>query len=269
MEEEFDETDEDPRDPNSGSLGQGTATPRTSQGVQGTPPGRRRPAQDLDAGSARKVVKRRKYVLTESESAGEGLAEGQRVPPHTIHGVERLGRRIGYSPSRHLFLAKDVVEYCAAVEMTGKLPDFVEDVRAYNRALVESKLRTTAPVYMNKARESGADMIFFALPTGYTTGPSEEVVPAWNEWDSTLPICAFRHAVGVLAQDGLIVFLYSGELDHISDVLEGMRERMKFEGCGTWQVALDKPVYCPVSQMEVKRLFSSPFIDSARRYLST
>ena len=169
--------------------------------------------------------------------------ETAKVESPSIKGIQRAPHVIGYDPKRHLLIESSLLEFSSFVETENKLPEWVKQVEEWTDMLLEKKLRMGPLVRGKKERKFGADLIFQALPTGFRPMVSSQKVPRWNKWDPTLPLFFFCAATNILTNLGLLVLLYSGDFEHVTDVVDSLCSVKNFESCGSWSVALDRPVY--------------------------
>lgn len=188
-----------------------------------------------DFESARGTSRRRKFLeFSKEKPVGTAIA---------IHGLERFPRLIGYDEKRHVLVETSLLDYSSFVQSHGANPEWVNSFEAWVADLIKKKHRDGGIMIRKKERMFGADLIFMALPTGFKSSKELSKVPTWNCWDPTLALFFFRASLNILSNSGFLVLLYSGDFDHVADVVDSARSTRVFDCVGSWSVPLDFPVY--------------------------
>ena len=202
-------------------------TPEGSVGIGGA-----------DVGSAKRArYDIRRENLRETQFSKDLLVDGV--------GVQRLPRTLGNSRDRHLFIPFDLENVYQYVSANREWPTWFKNPCEAFFQNYRTEVDRTKPISRKKKFpiEFEADLIFLALPTGRMTEKAPGPVPSWNRWLPKLP-SYFAHASNqLLADEGCLAVLHSGDFVHSSTVAAGILATKAFECLGSWTVILEQPIH--------------------------
>lgn len=205
----------------------------------------------IHRGSTKRLKKNRTVeVLSDSDTDDQFISEGV---------TRRCGLKL--DGERHFFAGSNLNVTADSISLKKVRPTWMGDGDRWLSAISKSleppnRLTINGKPFWGM----GAHLGFISLPTGLRPHVTDRAVPKWNVWNEKLPHYFFGVMRPMLADDGYVAVLHSGEFNHMRQIFTAIEQKNKFKHLQQYTILLGSPMWKADADIQV-RLIGKYFID--------